>query len=161
MFGIGGNKVLELQIKAAEAEAMDIINDAEESPGSRATMLRQLLQIKERAARFVLEELESMVALFTAKGVSSVSLVAIAEAYRQAIEAATSQMQVFANRLAELTHNADLEECYSYISESLSNHAEEIIKPLKESKEKALEDVDSMAFAEYYETWRNLESKPI
>ena len=161
MFGIDGNKVLELQIKAAEAEVMDVINDAEESLQNRATILRQLLQMKERTARFVLEELERMIARFTANGVSSVSLVAIAEAYQQAIEADTSQMQVFANKLAELTHNADMEECYSYISESLSNHAEKIIKPLKESKEKALKGADSMAFAEYYETWHNMENKPI
>lgn len=161
MFGIGGNKVLELQIKAAEAEAMDLLNDTEETPLSRANTLRQIVQMKERAARFVLEELESMIARFTAHGVSCVSLVAIAEAYQQAIEASTSQMQVFANDLAGLTHNEDMVEGYGYISERLSNHAETLIKPLKESKEKALKGVDSMAFAEIYETWQNLENKPI
>ena len=124
MFGIGGNNVLELQIKAAEAEAMELLNDTEESPIFRANCLRQVLQMKERTARFILEELEGIIVRFTAQGVSSVSLAAIAEAYQQAIEASTSQMQIFANELAGLTHNADMEECYSYISESLSNHAE-------------------------------------
>lgn len=161
MFGIGGNKVLELQIKAAEAEAMDLLNDTEETPLSRANTLRQIVQMKERAARFVLEELESMIARFTAHGVSCVSLVAIAEAYQQAIEASTSQMQVFANDLAGLTHNEDMVEGYGYISERLSNHAETLIKPLKESKERALKKVDSMVFAEIYETWHNMEDKPI
>ena len=161
MFGICGNKVLELQIKAAEAEAMDLLNDTEETPLSRANTLRQIVQMKERAARFVLEELESMIARFTAHGVSSVSLVAIAEAYQQAIEASTSQMQIFANELAGLTHNEDMVEGYGYISERLYNHAETLIKPLKESKERALKKVDSMVFAEIYETWHNIEDKPI
>lgn len=161
MLGIGGNKVLELQIKAAEAEAKEILNETEESPLFRANCLRQVLQMKERAARFILEELESMIARFTVQGVSSVSLVAIAEAYQQAIEASTSQMQIFANELAGLTHNEDMVEGYGYISERLSSYAEDLIKPLKESKEKALKGVDSMAFAEMYETWQNLENKPI
>lgn len=161
MFGIGGNKVLEMQIKAAEAEAMDLLNDTELSPLSRANTFRQIVQMKERAARFILEELESMIARFTAHGVSSVSLVAIAEAYQQAIEASTSQMQIFANDLAGLTHNEDMEEGYSYISERISNHAEDLIKPLKESKGKAMQSVEGMVFFEIYETWHNMEDKPI
>ena len=161
MFEVVGNNILELQIKAAEAETMDLLNDTEVTPLSRANTLRQIVQMKERAARFILEELESMIVRFKAQGVSSVSLVAIAEAYQQAVEASTSQMQIFANELAGLTHNADMEEGYSYISERLSNHAEDLIKPLKESKEKALSGVDSMVFAEFYETWHNLSNKPI
>ena len=161
MFGIKGSKVLELQIKAAEAEALDILNDKEETPLSRSTVLRQVLQMKERTARFVLEELESMIVRFTAHGVSAVSLVAIAEAYKQTIEASASQMQIFANDLAGLTHNEDMAEGYSYISERLSSHAEDLIKPLKEGKEMALKGVDNMAFAEIYETWHNMEDKPI
>ena len=116
--------------------------------------------MKEKAARFVLEELESMVTRFTSKGVSLVSLAAIAEAYKQAIEAYTSQMQVFANELAGLTQNADMRNGYSYISERLITHAEDLIKPLKESREKAMSDADSMVFAEIYETWHNLSDKP-
>ena len=161
MFEVVGNNILELQIKAAEAETMDLLNDTEVTPLSRANTLRQRVQMKERAARFILEELESMIVRFKAQGVSSVSLVAIAEAYQQAVEASTSQMQIFANDLAGLTHNDDMVEGYGYISERLSNHAEELIKPLKESKEKALKGVDSMVFAEIYETWQNLENKPI
>ena len=161
MFGIGGNNVLELQIKAAEAEAMELLNDTEESPIFRANCLRQVLQMKERTARFILEELEGIIVRFTAQGVSSVSLAAIAEAYQQAIEASTSQMQIFANELAGLTHNENMKEGYSYIAERLSSYAEDLIKPLKESKEKALKGVDSMVFAEIYETWQNLENKPI
>lgn len=160
MFGLNKTSTLELQIKAAETEVMDIIKEVD-NPVSRANTLRQIVQMKERAARFVLEDLENMIVRLKAHGVSSVSLVAIAEAYQQAIEASTSQMQIFVKELAGLTHNADMEDCYSYISESLSNKAESLIRPLKESKEKALSNVDSMVFVEIYDTWNNMDNKPV
>ena len=160
MFGLKKTTVLELQIHAAEAEAMDILKE-EESPACRANILRQLVQMKERTARFILEDLESMIVRLKAHGVSSVSLVAIAEAYQQVIEASTSQMQIFAKESAGLTHNTDMEDFYSYLSESLSSQAEAMIKPLLESKEKAMSNVDSMVFAEIYETWNNMENKPV
>ena len=124
MFGLKKTTVLELQIHAAEAEAMDILKE-EESPACRANILRQLVQMKERT------------------------------------EASTSQMQIFAKELAGMTHNTDMEDFYSYLSESLSSQAEAMIKPLLESKEKAMSNVDSMVFAEIYETWNNMENKPV
>lgn len=160
MFGLNKTSVIELQIKAAEAEVMDIQKD-EENPARRANILRQIVQMKERTARFVLEDLESMIVRLKGHGVSSVSLVAVADAYQQAIEASTAQMQIFAKELAVLTHNADMEGCYSYISERLSSQAEALIKPLKESKERAMSNVDSMVFAEIYEAWNNMENKPV
>lgn len=160
MFGLNKTSTLELQIKAAETDVMDIIKEVD-SPVSRANTLRQIVQMKERAARFVLEDLENMIVRLKAHGVSSVSLVAIAEAYQQAIEASTSQMQIFVKELAGLTHNTDMEDFYSYLSESLSSQAEAMIKPLLESKEKAMSNVDSMVFAEIYEAWNNMENKPV
>lgn len=160
MFGLNKTSTLELQIKAAETDVMDIIKEVD-SPVSRANTLRQIVQMKERAARFVLEDMENMIVRLKAHGVSSVSLVAIAEAYQQAIEASTSQMQIFVKELAGLTHNTDMEDFYSYLSESLSSQAEAMIKPLLESKEKAMSNVDSMVFAEIYEAWNNMENKPV
>lgn len=160
MFGLNKTSTLELQIKAAETDVMDIIKEVD-SPISRANTLRQIVQMKERAARFVLEDMENMIVRLKAHGVSSVSLVAIAEAYQQAIEASTSQMQIFVKELAGLTHNTDMEDFYSYLSESLSSQAEAMIKPLLESKEKAMSNVDSMVFAEIYEAWNNMENKPV
>lgn len=160
MFGLNKTSTLELQIKAAETDVMDIIKEVD-SPVSRANTLRQIVQMKERAARFVLEDMENMIVRLKAHGISSVSLVAIAEAYQQAIEASTSQMQIFVKELAGLTHNTDMEDFYSYLSESLSSQAEAMIKPLLESKEKAMSNVDSMVFAEIYEAWNNMENKPV
>ena len=161
MFGISNNKVLEQQTKAAEKESLDILTDNELSPLSRANALRQCLQLKEKAARFILEELEGIITRFANNGVSSVSLFGIAEAYQKALESATAQMQVFANELAKLTRNEDMEEGYTFISERLSSEAETLINPLKEKKEKAVSDLDSMIFLEIYDTWNNLENKPI
>ena len=161
MFKVVGNSVLEQQIKAAEKEAFEILSDEELSPISRASALREALQMKERAARFILEQMGQQITLLKGNGVSSVSLVVIAEAYKQALESSADQMQVFAKELAGLTHNKEMEEGYSYISERLSYEAEALIIPLRESKEKALSDLDSMVFAEIYDTWQNMENKPI
>ena len=160
MFEITGNKVLEMQLKAAETEAFEILTDSEEDITSRSNCLRQVVQMKERAARFVIEELESLITRFTARGVSSVSLAAIAEAYQKALESSVSQMQIFANELSKLTHNDDIKNGYGAISESLVSYMDNLIRPLKESKGKALEGLDGMIFAEIYETWRNLENRP-
>ena len=161
MFGIGGNKVLELQIKAAEKEALELLKDEEQSPITRAKTLRQVVQMKERAAYFIFDELGGMITRLATHGVSCVSLVPIAEAYQQALEATTSQMQIFANELAGLTHNEDMGEGYGYISERLTAEAEALIKPLRENREEALQSVDGMIFFEILETWQNLSEKPI
>lgn len=160
MFGISSN-VLEQQIKAAEKEALEFVKDNELTPLSRANALRECLQLKEKAARFIYEELEDMIKRFTNNGVSSVSLCGIAEAYQKALESATAQMQVFANELAKLTRNKDIEEAYTVISERYSSEAEALINPIKEKKDKAVSNIDSMVFAEIYDTWNNLENKPI
>ncbi len=161
MFKVNSNEVLELQIKAAEKEALEFVTDSDKSPLSRANTLRQALQMKEKAARFVFEKLDLTIKEFTLNGVSSVSLLAISEAFLQAIESSTAQMQVFANELAKLTRNAEMEEAYSVIAERLISEAEDLITPLREQKEKAVSNIDSMAFVEIYETWHNLENKPI
>ena len=161
MFGISGNNVLELQIKAAEREALELLKDEEQSPISRSNTLRQVLQMKERVARFILEQLGDMITLFISNGVSSVSLVAIAEAYLQALESSTDQMQVFAKELGGLTNNKNLESGYHYIAERLSAEAEALIRPLKERKEKAVSNIDTMVFEEIYQTWHDMRNKPI
>ena len=161
MFGLKGNKALELQIKAAEKEALELLKDEEQSPITRAKTLRQVVQMKERAAYFILEELGNMITRFMSRGVSCVSLVPIAEAYQQALEASTSQMQIFANELAGLKHDEEIEEGYGYISERLTAEAEALIKPLRENRGKALQSVDEMIFFEILETWHNLSEKPI
>ena len=159
MLRINGKSVLEKQIKAAEAEAKDILK--EEKRRDQISILRQIVQMKGRVACFLIEELGDMITRFLSNGVSSVSLVPIVEAYQQAIGASASEMQVFANKLAWLTHNKDMEEAYSHLSERFTSLADDLVIPLKESEEKALLREESMIFAEIYETWRNMSNKPI
>ena len=160
MFGITYNKVLEQQIQAAHTEIEEIERDPQD-PIDHVTTLRRLVQMKQRVSCFLLSELEDIITRFTSKGVSSVSLMLIGESYQQALEASSSQMQIFANELAKLTHNTEMEECYKLISERLISQAESLVNPLRESKEKALADLDDMVFAEIYEPWHNLNQKPI
>ncbi len=163
MFEIVGDSVLELQVKAAESEAAEMLTDEDMEPSSRVDVLRQVLQMKERAANAIFEELKNTITRLSGNGVSSVSLFEIACAFLKALEASASQMEVFASELAGLIHNTDIdiEDCYVRISERIVNNAENLIKPLKESKEKAVSGVDSMIYAEIYETWNNLQYKPI
>ena len=68
-------------------------------------------------------------------------------------------MEVISDRLAIATHNNDIRDAYRSISAKLIDDVEDILESMRETREEALNDNDSLQRVEWGETWESLNNE--
>ena len=148
------------QLQAAEHEAQEMAREISDK-GQLMESLTTLVQMKEHAARTLLEQFERQATILQSHGVSAVSVASVGEAYARAIDTVTAQMVVFARELSLLTHQADILTAYTRLSERFTKEVAEILEPYQERCKKAMSSTESMVFLEIYETYNNSKNNNI
>lgn len=145
------------QVEAAIRGAQDLLtcDSREETLDS----LRRLLQMKEKAITILIDHLERYVVNLKNQGISGASVAVVGSGYKQAISTAASQMVVFAEEMARLTHDQDISFAYNRISDRVDRQVNNILDPFVEQQETLLQDEDEAMHQECWATYHYYQFK--
>lgn len=127
-----------------------------ESQRERIDTLRSMLRIKEIGARKLFDVLTTQVIPLRNNGVSDLSVLAIAEALENELVTNLTEMEVIADRLATVTHNINILNAYSSISERLLGDVTEMLDGMKIVREEAINGDDTLQKVEWGDMYDNL-----
>ena len=129
-----------------------------ENQQERIDTLRSMLRIKEIGARKLFNMLTTQIMPLRNYGISNLSVLAVAEALESELVTNLSEMEVIADRLAAVTHNINILNAYSSISERLLGDVTEMLDGMKIAREEAVNDDNTLQKIEWGDMWDSLNS---
>ena len=127
-----------------------------DSVQEKINILRQMLRMKEDAARRLEEFFYKQIMPLRRIGISGISVLGIAEALEHEILTTLGEMQVIADRLAIATHIDDIRDGYDNIANNITDGISDTLQSLRADKEEAVNSEDALQRIEWAETWDNL-----
>ena len=146
------------QIKATSELCIEFERDCD-SQKEKIDTLRSMLRMKETAARKLYAIFETRIMPLRRFGISDISVLGIAEALENELITNLGEMEVIADRLAIATHNNDIRDAYGSISAKLIDDVKDILESMRETREEALNDNDSLQRVEWCDTWESLNNE--
>ena len=129
-----------------------------ENEQERIDTLRSMLRIKEIGARKLFNMLTTQIMPLRNYGISNLSVLSVAEALESELVTNLSEMEVIADRLAAVTHNINILNAYSSISERLLGDVTEMLDGMKIAREEAVNDDNTLQKIEWGDMWDSLNS---
>ena len=143
------------QIEATRQICVEFERDSD-SAQEKINILRQMLRMKEDAARRLEEFFYKQIMPLRIIGISGISVLGIAEALEHEILTTLGEMQVIADRLAIATHINDIRDGYDNIADNITDGINSTLESLRADKEEAVNDDDAFQRIEWAETWESL-----
>jgi hypothetical protein len=143
------------QIETTSQICVEFERDSD-SAQEKINILRQMLRMKEDAARRLEEFFYKQIMPLRRIGISGISVLGIAEALEHEILTTLGEMQVIADRLAIATHINDIRDGYDNIANNITDGISDTLQSLRADKEEAVNSEDALQRIEWADTWDNL-----
>lgn len=148
-------EIQQKQIEATRQICIEFERDSD-SAQEKINTLRQMLRMKENAARRLEEFFYEQIMPLRRNGISVISVLGVAEALEHELLTTLGEMQVIADRLANVTHLDNIRDGYDNIADNITDGINSTLESLRADKEEAVNDNDAFQRIEWAETWESL-----